>query len=126
MKEIFGVGIDEIQVDRVKKSCEKPAFLEKYYSEKERQLIQKRGSRAATNFAGKEAVVKAFGTGFSQGIAPAEVQILRRENGAPYVDLMGEAKKWAKQHHIREIHISLTDTAESASAFVVAVADRDM
>lgn len=126
MKEIFGIGIDQIQVSRVEKACEKISFIEKYYSEKERKLIQNRSSLAATNFAGKEAVVKAFGTGFSEGITPAAVQILRRENGAPYVELTDGALKWAKLHKIEEIHISLTDTKEYASAFTVAVTEIEL
>lgn len=120
MGEIFGVGIDQIKIPRVLKACQKDTFLEKYYSERERELFQKRHSRTATNFVGKEAVVKAFGTGFSEGISPRDVQILRRDNGAPYVELTGEALRWAQDRQISKIHISLTDTEEYAGAFVVA------
>ena len=126
VREIFGVGIDEIQVSRVEEACKKASFLEKYYSEKERRGIAERSSRAATDFAGKEAVVKAFGTGFTQGISPIEIQILRGEQGAPYVELTGKALQWAEKHHICAIHISLTDTREYASAFVVVEKDDDI
>lgn len=123
MREIFGVGIDEIQISRVEKACKKTSFLEKYYSEKERREIEKRSTRAATDFAGKEAVVKAFGTGFTQEISPIEIQILRGEQGAPYVELTGRALHWARRHDICAIHISLADTRECASAFVVVEKD---
>jgi len=120
MREIFGVGMDQILVSRVEEACRKDSFLRKYYSERECGLIRERGSRAATNFAGKEAVAKAFGTGFTEGIVPREIEILRRENGAPYVELAGNALGWAESHQISKIHISLTDTEEYASAFAVA------
>ena len=120
MREIFGIGIDMIQICRVEEACKKASFLEKYFSEREREAITRRARRAATNFAGKEAVVKAFGTGFSEGIIPREIEILRKENGAPYVELTGTALQWADSHKISRIHISLTDTKEYASAYAVA------
>lgn len=120
MAEIFGVGIDQIRVSRVKEACEKASFLQKYFSERERSLIQERVSRCATNFAGKEAVAKALGTGFSSGILPGEIEILRRKDGAPCVELAGNALDWARRHGITGIHISLADTEEYASAYVVA------
>lgn len=117
---IYGIGTDQISCARVKKACESPSFLSRYYSAEERILIEERPGRAATNFAGKEAVVKALGTGFS-GILPNEVVILRKENGAPYVLLEGKAKETADALGICKIHISLTDTKEYASAYAVAV-----
>ncbi|MBR1742593.1 MAG: holo-ACP synthase [Lachnospiraceae bacterium] len=120
MERIIGIGTDQISCERVKKACESSSFLKKYYSEEEQSLIEKRQSRAATNFAGKEAVSKAFGTGFA-GIFPKEIEILRDEKGAPYVQLSGTARKTAENMGIFKIHISLTDTKEYASAFVIAV-----
>ncbi len=123
MAEIFGVGIDQIRVSRVEEACNKASFLQKYYSERERELIAERRARPATNFAGKEAVAKALGTGFSEGIVPGDIEILRRDNGAPYVRLHGKALEWARGHQVARIHISLTDTEEYAAAY--AVAERD-
>ena len=57
MSKIIGVGTDIVEVGRVLKSCEKHSFLNKYYTEAERELIKRRKSCAATNFAGKEAVI---------------------------------------------------------------------
>ena len=45
----------------------------------------------AKQFAAKEAVVKALGTGFSQGIALPQIEITRRSTGAPAVNLEGRA-----------------------------------
>lgn len=119
MSKIIGIGTDVVEIERVVKSCEKVSFLNKYYTEAERKIIEKRKNRAATNFAGKEAVVKAFGTGFLNCM-PGDIEILRDEYGKPYVNLLGRAKKLAEDRGIVKIHISLSDTDKIATAFVVA------
>lgn len=122
METVFGIGMDLIEIDRVVKACKNPSFLDKYYSKKEQRLFEKRPCRAATNFAGKEAVVKAFGTGFCP-IQPSEVEILRKESGAPYVVFSGNALTFVKEHHIIKVHISLSDTKTEAAAYAVAIAE---
>ena len=47
MSKIIGVGTDIVEVGRVLKSCEKHSFLNKYYTEAERELIKRRKSCAA-------------------------------------------------------------------------------
>lgn len=122
MEKIIGIGIDQIEIERVMKACEKESFLMKYFSDEEQRLIAQKKSRAATNFAGKEAVVKCFETGFSN-IHPNEIEILRKESGAPYVRLSGNAKKIAIERNITKIHISLSDTKTVATAYATAVGE---
>ena len=93
---ITGIGTDLIEVSRIKKAAERPAFFERVYTEKERELIAARPARAAGNFAAKEAVAKALGCGFA-GIAPAEIEVLRQESGLPYVVLHGRAEEKAEE-----------------------------
>ena len=61
-------------------------------------------------------------TGFA-GIDACEVEILRRESGAPYVTLYGAARKKAEEMGITDWKISITNTKEVATAYVIAVAD---
>ena len=42
MSKIIGVGTDIVEVGRVLKSCEKHSFLNKYYTEAERELVKRR------------------------------------------------------------------------------------
>lgn len=119
MSEIAGIGVDIIEIERVKKAYEKESFRKKYFSEGERELIEKRAERCATAFAGKEAVVKALGTGFA-GVLPSDISILRNEKGAPIVVLTGGAKQLAEQLAITDIKISLSDSKEQAIAYVIA------
>ena len=89
---ILGIGVDSIEISRVVKAMEKEHFVHRIFTEKERAEMEHAKRRGASDFAGKEAVVKAFGTGFA-GIDACEVEILRRESGAPYVTLYGSEKK---------------------------------
>ena len=115
---IFGIGTDLIEVERVENSYKKEAFRNKIYTEKEQAFIKGRAQKAAGNFAVKEAVVKAFGTGFRK-ITPIEIEVLREELGKPYIVLYGEAKKMQQQEQITKIHVSISNTKEYAVAYVV-------
>lgn len=121
---IIGVGVDTVENRRVKKSCENMHFQERVFTKAEIEQFDKRKARAASDFAGKEAVSKVFGTGFA-GCAPNEIEILRNEKGAPYVNLYGGAKKIAGDLGITDIKISITNTAELTTAFAVGVAMTD-
>ena len=115
---IFGIGTDLIEVERVENSYKKEIFRNKIYTEREQTLIKERAQKAAGNFAVKEAVVKAFGTGFRK-ITPIEIEVLREDSGKPYVVLYGEAKKMQQQEQITKIHVSISNTKEYAVAYVV-------
>ena len=120
---ILGIGVDSIEISRVVKAMEKEHFVHRIFTEKERAEMEHAKRRGASDFAGKEAVVKALGTGFAAGIDACDVEILRRESGAPYVTLYGAVKKKAEEMGITDWKISITNTKEVATAFVIAVAD---
>lgn len=115
---IIGVGTDLVEIRRVEQACEHRAFLEKVYTEQERELIAAGKHRAAGNFAVKEAVSKVFGTGFSR-IRPNEIEVLRDERGKPYVNLYGEAKRLAGELGIRNLAVSISNTKELAIAYAI-------
>lgn len=119
MGSVFGIGVDITETEKLYKALQKESFIKKCYTSKEQELINKRKSSAVCNFAGKEAVSKALGTGFSK-FWPKDVEILREENGKPYVNLYGKAKETAKELGITKIYISLSDIKEMAIAYVVA------
>lgn len=79
------IGCDIIEIERIKRSMENEDFLKRFFSAREQVLFQKKNfapQTVAGNFAAKEAVVKALGTGFT-GIGVADVEILRDESGQP-------------------------------------------
>lgn len=115
---ILGVGVDAVEISRVQKCCQREHFVNRIFTAAEIEQFDKRRVRAASDFAAKEAVVKALGTGFS-GCVPGEVEILRDEKGAPFVKLYGGAKEIAESRGITSVKISVTNTSELAVAFAV-------
>ena len=87
---IVGIGTDLIEIARIGKACEKQAFLSRIYTEEECRLAGGSILRLAGNFAVKEAVSKALGTGF-RTFMPVDIEVLRDELGKPYVRLYGGA-----------------------------------
>ncbi len=115
---IIGIGTDLIEVGRVAKAYEKQAFRSRVYTRREQELISTRMQTAAGNFAVKEAVAKAFGTGFRE-VAPIEIEVLREPSGRPYVVLSGRAEGLCQERAIGTIHVSISNTKEYAVAYVV-------
>ena len=115
---ILGIGIDMTEIERIEKACERQAFFLRIYTPAEQEKYGKSPASLAARFAVKEAVVKAFGTGF-RGIIPAEIETLSDELGKPVVILYGEAKRRAEKMGCRQIHVSITHTKTTAAAMVV-------
>jgi holo-[acyl-carrier protein] synthase len=72
----------------------------------------------AGDFAVKEAVAKALGTGF-RGFGPGDIGVLRDGLGKPYVELAGGAKARLEEIGATAVHVSITNTKEYAFAFAV-------
>lgn len=115
---IVGVGTDMIEISRVKRAYENPSFREKYFTVLEQNVIGESFSRAAGNFAVKEAVSKVFGTGFS-GFMPIDIEVLRDEKGKPFVTLYGGAKEIAEQMEVANLQVSISNTKEFAIAYAI-------
>lgn len=115
---IYGIGTDLIEVERVKKAYAKESFRKRVYTEQEQQLIADNAQRAAGNFAIKESVAKAFGTGFGK-ISAIEIEVLRDSFGKPFVVLHGQAREQAEKEQILHIHVSISNTKEYAVGYAV-------
>ena len=115
---ITGIGVDLIEIDRVVRACQNDNFLKRYYTQKEIELIKLDIKKAADNFAVKEAVAKMLGTGF-RGFTPIDIEVLRDQEGKPYVILYGNAAELAKQKRAKIIHVSISNTKDYANAFAV-------
>lgn len=116
---IAGIGIDIIEIQRVKKAIERDSFIERVYSEREREYCSARRKGAAESYAGrfaaKEAVLKAFGTGLRDGKLN-EIEILNDELGCPGVTLSGYFKKLAEERGITKIWVSISHSQGNAVA----------
>ncbi len=114
------IGTDIVEIARIQKAVELwgERFLHRVYTEPELKLCRKKPSSLAIRFAGKEAVMKALGTG-ARGVGWREIEILAEPSGKPVVHLFGRAKDEADSLGIDEIAISLSHSNEYAVAFVV-------
>lgn len=120
------LGIDAVEIERIADVIERHGdrFLARVYSAEERRIAVDSGEAApqfyAGRFAAKEAVLKALGTGYSQGLAFHEVEVLRNPNGAPRLVLHGAARKRADELGIAKILVSITHTRRDAHAVAFA------
>ena len=123
MSEIIGIGIDLCAVSRMERAIEKEHFYMRVFLEGERADLEKkeraRSQSAAAMFAAKEAVAKALGTGFAQGVMPWAIEVTHEESGAPGVRLHGDARKRLEAIGGRRVLLSLTHEGDMAMAFAV-------
>lgn len=115
---ILGIGTDIIQTERINRAVQQKGFAERVFTTAERELIAKRAVCAAGNFAVKESVAKAFGTGFSC-ISPLDIEVLRAENGCPYVNLYGAAARLFEERKGTRIYVSISNEKDYAVAYVL-------
>ena len=124
---IQAIGIDSVDKIRVSEIFSKygERFQEKILSHDERkELVMKLTDSSkirylSNNFAGKEALSKVLGLGISEGISLKEIEILRNSKGKPYINLLGRTKEIAMSLNIQKLMISITDTQDISTAFVI-------
>lgn len=118
------VGVDIIEIPRVELALRRfgERFLQRVYTERELRFCRGRVPELAVRFAGKEAVMKALGTGV-RGIAWREIEILPMRGGKPMVFLHGRARQRAQALGLHDFAISLTHSKDFAIASVVSGAE---
>jgi len=116
---IIGIGIDIIEISRIKDAIIRQSFVQRVFTVGEQQYCESRGVQKtasyAARFAGKEAVMKAFGTGLAGGTLQ-DIEILLNDKGCPHVQLSGQFATLAKEMSVSAIHISLSHAREYAAA----------
>ncbi len=122
-----GLGVDIVEVERMRKILKRsPAFARKVFSAEECAYCDATATpeaHYATRFAAKEAVLKALGTGFSQGIGVRDIEVRRTSKGRPYAVLTGRARQVAQALGVRELPLSLSFTHSEAVACAMAITD---
>ncbi|MCH2478409.1 MAG: holo-ACP synthase [Gammaproteobacteria bacterium] len=121
---IFGIGVDMVNIDRVKKIHEKygDRFVSKILNYSEIELYKKANDPhqfLANRFAGKEAASKALGTGISKGVTWKDFGIVSKPSGQPELLLSENMKKLFESEGIAASHVSLTDEKPWSMAFVI-------
>ncbi len=128
--EGVGLGVDIVEIERIRAILARtPHFVERVFTAAERAYCDATAQPAvhyATRFAAKEAVCKALGTGFSQGIAPMDIEVVRTSKGKPAVKLQGAAARVAHGMGVREVPLSLSFTHTDAVACAMAITEESV
>lgn len=122
-----GIGVDMLEIDRMEQVlARRPNFARRVFTEEERAYCDARSRPAehyAARWAAREAVVKALGTGFSDGIGLHDVSVERDDAGRPRARLVGRAAEIARELGVREVALSISHTRDVAVANAIAVTD---
>jgi holo-[acyl-carrier protein] synthase len=125
---IIGIGSDLANIERIGATLSRfgGRFERRVFTPDEQTKAAKRTNPAATyakRFAAKEACAKALGTGLNRGVYFQDIGVINLPSGKPTVALTGGALKRLQEltpsGMTAVIHLSLTDDAPWAQAFVV-------
>ncbi len=105
---VKGIGIDIIEIDRVREAAEKYGFrfLRRVFTDNELKYCRRRKAlrypELAVRFAAKEAYAKAIGTGISgfgrsnDGVGWREIEVVNDQRGKPLLSFKGRRLKKAQ------------------------------
>ena len=120
---IFGIGTDIIEVQRIEKMVAKGRqYLETIFTDAEMGYCESRAKKSehyAVRYAAKEATLKAMGAGWRDGLAFSDIEVINDELGKPQVFLHGKAKRIFDDNQIKQTHVSLSHSKESAIAVII-------
>lgn len=119
---ILGIGIDIVNVDRIKHWLTVKGLPERFFRKEELDSARSRGTTEplslAARFAAKEAFGKALGTGL-RGIRLKDIFVVNSHNGKPELYLFGTALEPLKKINAKNVHLSLTHEKNVAAAVVI-------
>ncbi len=118
---VEGVGIDIIEVSRIKMSIEDygSPFTDKIFTPDEIEYCSDKPNpfqHYAARFAAKEAFSKAAGTGWNSDFSWQEVEVMNEPSGRPCLHLSG----WAfKNFGGKKVFLSLSHSGDYVAAVVI-------
>ncbi|RKX87842.1 MAG: 4'-phosphopantetheinyl transferase [Spirochaetes bacterium] len=119
---IIGLGIDFVNVNRMKHWSDVDGIIKRYFHENEIEAAKSRGSSyilsLAARFAAKEAFGKALGTGL-KGLKLTDIEVKNNHNGKPEIILHETALDAFMDIGGKWVHLSLSHEEEAAVAVVI-------
>ena len=120
---VIGIGIDLVDIERFRRSLERtPTMRTRLFTEVELAYVDPKADPVpslAARFAAREAVMKSLGLGLG-AFGFHEVWVERAESGEPSLAITGAALELARAAKVDRWHLSLTHSATTAGAYVVA------
>jgi len=118
---VEGVGIDIIEVSRIKTNIDEygSLFTGKIFTSEEIKYCSDKPNpfqHFAARFAAKEAFSKATGTGWNSDFSWQEVEVMNEPSGRPYLRLYGAAMK---NFGNKKIFLSLSHSGDYVTAIVI-------
>ncbi|GAB6282055.1 MAG: holo-ACP synthase [Ignavibacterium sp.] len=123
---IMGIGVDIIEIDRIKNSVDKfgEQFLNKIFTKNELEYCLSKANKyqhLAARFAAKEAVSKALATGWNNEFNWKNVEIFNKPNGMPFVELKGNLKSFLSDD--KNLKISMSHSRDYVVCFAIIYKD---
>ena len=120
---VLGIGIDIIEIDRIRESVEKygEKFLQKIYTTNELDYCLKKQNKfqhLAARFAAKEAVFKAMESSWKKGMSWKDIEISNKPSGMPIVKLNGKLKTFLASNKSLKISMSHSDNYVTCIALI--------
>ena len=124
--KILGNGVDIIDNRRIEKAIKNKNFINKIFTNKEKEFSKKKKAKKinyfAKRFAAKEAFLKAIGTGISNGFSFKDITVLNDKEGKPLIELEKKIdlfikKKFKVKNY--KIYLSISDEMKYSIAYVI-------
>ncbi|MFZ0430794.1 MAG: holo-ACP synthase [Acidobacteriota bacterium] len=120
---VVGLGIDIVEVPRIRKALEGGhALAQRVFTEAELEYCEARKNKYqhfAGRFAAKEAALKALGTGWQEGIRWQDVEVVPGELGKPELRFHGRAQEILAERKATSALLTISHASEYAVAAVV-------
>jgi len=118
---VRGIGVDIIEIDRIRESVDRlgDLFLSKIFTTREIAYASGKANRfqhLAARFAAKEAVAKALSTGWSGEFRWKDVEVMNEQGGQPRITLTGKLRDVLAAS---TIHLSMSHSDTHVVAVVV-------
>tara|TARA_Y100000590_G_scaffold469731_1_gene659387 strand:- start:1454 stop:1837 length:384 start_codon:yes stop_codon:yes gene_type:complete len=123
--KIIGVGVDIVENSRIKRSINNNNFLKRVFTKQEilkSKKIKHKVSYFAKKFAAKEALVKALGTGFRNGLNFNDITVINDKLGKPSFLITNKMKYLIKKKNkisSFDFFLSISDEKKYSMAFVI-------
>jgi holo-[acyl-carrier protein] synthase len=120
---IVGIGIDLVDIERFRVALERtPSMRTRLFTEVELSDVAAQADPVpslAARFAAREAVMKSLGLGLG-AFGFHDVWVERADSGAPSLIVTARALELAVSAGVSRWHLSLTHSASTAGAYVIA------
>jgi holo-[acyl-carrier protein] synthase len=108
---VIGIGIDIIEIDRIKQSVDEygDRYLQKVYTPDELKYCLSKKNKyqhLAARFAAKEAIYKAISSNWNSELSWQDMEIINAPNGMPEVKFKGNLEKFLSNEKSLKISMS--------------------